>query len=118
MSKELIERLQTCCPDPEKFKGEPHWPREAVVELCQEAADEIKRLEARADANADHAKLANKNQASIATSLKQATAKIGRLEGENRALKSAIKSMRFEAARFTGFVELCDDALNKGDDNA
>ena len=46
MSKELIERLQTCCPDPEKFKGEPHWPREAVVELCQEAADELERLEA------------------------------------------------------------------------
>lgn len=39
----LVQRLRICCPDPEKFRGEPHWPREAVVELCQEAADEIEQ---------------------------------------------------------------------------
>ena len=36
---------------------------------------------------------------------------IERLQARVDELEGAIKDMRFEAGRFTGFVELCDEAL-------
>ena len=50
----------------------------------EEAAEALRELQARSDANADHARLANENQASARKALKNANARIEQLEGALR----------------------------------
>ena len=71
---DLIERLRGT-----KWLNDP-FPA-VFWDLTREAADEIERLTARADANADHAKLANENRAFAAAALKASQARVAELEG-------------------------------------
>jgi len=37
----VVQRLRICCPDEPDRNGNQHWPVKDVVDLCQEAANDL-----------------------------------------------------------------------------
>ena len=79
MNKKLIERLLASKADWDVPEGQP-------TPLEREAADALEAADKRIDANADHAHLANQNQARIAKSNEHLQAHIEQLEAEREGL--------------------------------
>ena len=123
---DLIERLRKA--------AYIHWQHTESVDatkmLENEAADEIERLTA--DLKAERKQRAyerriytarvdeleatldaeSRNRVRIARWLLEQKKEIERLEDEVRAWRSTVEALRFEAARFTDFLTICEDALN------
>ena len=64
------------------------------IEYVERLEVENKRLTARADANADHAKLANENRAFAAAALKASQARVAKLEGALRYVSGRMEHPR------------------------
>ena len=107
---DLIERLRGT-----KWLNDP-FPA-VFWDLTREAADEIERLTARADANADHAKLANENRAFAAAALKASQARVAELEGALALQCNFLRKIKSYANSNTTYdieiAEMSDTALQR-----
>ena len=78
----------------------------AMETIIVDQNKEIERLESQLESGVD-------GQSMLPTELLDGMHKrIERLEDEVRAWRSTVEALRFEAARFTDFLTICEDALN------